>query len=64
MIAPAGLDATGARAGAGAACPRCGTPPGQTTLLTSMNRYYACGSCPARWSVARSSPPLTVSSAP
>lgn len=35
------------------ACPQCGTASRAPTLLTSMTRYYACGSCPTRWSVAR-----------
>ena len=50
------------------ACPRCGTAPGAPTLLTSMTSYYACGSCAARWSVARNwlpdTPPLTGCSSP
>lgn len=45
------------------ACPQCGTANGTPTLLTSMTRYYACGSCATRWSVARNwlsvSKPLT-----
>ena len=44
-------------------CPQCGTANGALTLLTSMTRYYACGSCATRWSVARNwlrvSEPLT-----
>lgn len=35
------------------ACQRCGTAPGAQTLLTSMTRYYVCGTCAARWSVPR-----------
>jgi hypothetical protein len=34
------------------ACPQCGVS-GALTLLTSRARYYACGSCAARWSVSR-----------
>jgi len=34
------------------ACPQCGVS-GALTLLTSRVRYYACGSCAARWSVSR-----------
>ena len=52
MIAPT-RDATGPGARDSDACPRCGTAPGILTLLTSMTSYYACGSCVARWSVAR-----------
>lgn len=36
------------------ACPQCGTANATPTLLTFMTRYYACGSCATRWSVARS----------
>jgi hypothetical protein len=63
-IAAAPRDAAGPRAGDGAACPRCGTAPEATTLLTSMTRYYACGSCEARWSVARSPLPVSIPPTP
>ena len=53
MIAAPPRDPTGSGAGDSDACPRCGTAPGAPTLLTSMTSYYACGSCAARWSVAR-----------
>ena len=46
-------DATGSSACDSDACPRCGTARAAQTLLTSMTRYYACGNCAARWSVAR-----------
>jgi formate dehydrogenase maturation protein FdhE len=42
------------------ACPHCGTAPGARTLLTSMARYYACGNCATRWSVARNWLPASV----
>jgi len=31
------------------ACPRCGTGKANTTLLTSMVRYYACARCGYSW---------------
>ena len=60
MIAAAPRDATGRDDGDGDTCPQCGTAPGPPTLLTSMTRYYACGSCAARWSVTRNSLPLSL----
>jgi hypothetical protein len=53
MIAARTHDATGPGADDTDACPRCGRARGALTLLTSMTSYYACGSCAARWSVAR-----------
>ena len=53
MIAAPGRAATGPGADDKDACPKCGTAPGALTLLTSMTSYFACGSCAARWSVAR-----------
>ena len=37
----------------GGACPHCQAPSGALSLLTSMTRYYVCGSCAGRWRVAR-----------
>jgi hypothetical protein len=34
-------------------CPRCGTPGGAQSLLTSMTRYYVCRQCACRWQVDR-----------
>ena len=53
MTAGLTRDATGPGACDSDACPRCGSAPGTLTLLTSMTSYYGCGSCAARWSVAR-----------
>lgn len=34
-------------------CPHCNASCGAPNLLTSMMRYYTCGSCAARWHVPR-----------
>lgn len=34
-------------------CPHCNAACGAPSLLTSMTRYYLCGSCAARWQIAR-----------
>ena len=60
MNAAATHDATGPGARDSDACPRCGTARAALTLLTSMTRYYACGSCAARWSVARNWLPVSL----
>ena len=60
MIAAPTRDATGPGVRDSDACPRCGTAPGTPALLTSMTSYYACGSCAARWSVARNWLPVSM----
>ena len=59
MSAAPTRDATGPNAVDRAACPRCGTARSVPTLLTLMTTYYACGSCSARWSVARNWLPVS-----
>ena len=39
--------------GSNDACPRCSGPSSAPSLLTSMTRYYLCGSCGERWQVER-----------
>ena len=33
-------------------CPRCGASEAVLSLLTAMNRYFACRRCANRWQVA------------
>jgi hypothetical protein len=53
MTAAPGPAHTTLAAGEMGECPHCGRANGTPLLLTSMTRYYVCGSCTTRWSVAR-----------